>query len=355
MYKRQHPLAVDAGGEQAGPGNDSTNNTIGMSVLIRSQGRRLTTLADALLCLIGQENQDFEVLLLAHCVPAEAQRALEALVRDLPPDLAHRTRLILVEGGGRSRPLNVGIARAQGSYVTVLDDDDLVLGNWTSVLLETARTYPGRVVRGVAVEQDIAEDPADPQRFRTLSLPRAVYPSDYDMLSHLVRNYTPLMALAFPRSVFRDLGLRFDEELPVVEDWDLQLRAVSVCGIATVPEVIAVYRRWATGSASHTQHDQDQWRAAERRVIQRLDSQPHLLPAGGVSAIRDLVTRVNPPERGASDEAETLWESQQELARARAQLDFVYQSASWRSTALLRVAARTARAGLQRIRQGKRT
>src|SRR5579862_1108963 len=75
-----------------------------LSVLTRTQGRRMGTLKEALEGLVSQSNQDFEVLLLLHRVPEDARRRIEDLVATMP--IASKVRF-LAETGGRTTPLNV--------------------------------------------------------------------------------------------------------------------------------------------------------------------------------------------------------------------------------------------------------
>ena len=73
--------------------------------------------------------------------------------------------------------------------------------------------------------------------FRTSSWPKAEYPDHFDLLQHLLVNYSPFMSWAFPRSLFFTYGLRFDEQLTVCEDWDVILRGSLICGVDDVPHL----------------------------------------------------------------------------------------------------------------------
>ena len=183
-----------------------------LSVLVRTQGRRPEALADVLLCLSAQTCSDIEVLLLAHDVGAEERTRLDQQVAGLRADLRGRVRLVTVEGGGRTRPLTVGMALATGHYLAVLDDDDLVLGHWVEAFRTAAVASPGRIVRSVAVEQDM-EPVAGDAGHRAASWPHARWDSEFSMLSHLVDNHSPVHCYAYPREVFSGSGLRFDEQL----------------------------------------------------------------------------------------------------------------------------------------------
>ena len=93
----------------------------------------------------------------------------------------------------------------------------------------------------------------------------------FDLLEHLGENQTPPSGFAVPRSLVTDLGQGWDESLPVYEDWDLLMRAASMCGVADAPVVGALYRRWGVGESSKTAHADHEWQAAQASVISKLD------------------------------------------------------------------------------------
>jgi hypothetical protein len=259
-----------------------------LTVVMRTQGQRPGLLRDALLALLGQTSTDFEVLVVAHNATGAQARTVQAIIDELPEQLRARTRLVIVEGGGRSRPLNVGFSTAAGRYIAILDDDDMVFAHWVETFESAARTGPGTILRAVAVEQEIVELewPNGVTGYRVVAKTKKKYPSHFDLYAHLTENLTPPMVYAFPRGVFHELGLRFDEELNTLEDWDFELRCIMACGVTAVPEITAVYRRWRSGSCSYTLHSEEEWRANENRVIARLDRQPHLFPPGTIDLIR---------------------------------------------------------------------
>ncbi len=260
-----------------------------LSVIVRTQGRRPATLRDALLSLTAQTCQDFEILVVAHKVDTQQQISIERQVGDLPASFRVRTRLVRVDHGGRATPLNVGFSEAKGQYIAVLDDDDVVFGHWVESFKDAAATSSGRLLRGVAVEQQIEARrwTGGVAGFHSVGGVRKVYPSDYDLYAHLTQNHTPLMCLAFPGSLFHELGFRFDDRLNTCEDWDFEMRAALLCGVTTIPEITSIYRRWKKGHSSYTLHSKDEWRANEVLIVSKLDSQPHVFPPGTVRLIRE--------------------------------------------------------------------
>ncbi|HVE63555.1 MAG TPA: glycosyltransferase [Mycobacteriales bacterium] len=318
-----------------------------LSVLTRTQGRRPETLRELMLCLAAQTCEDFEVLILAHDLPADRSGAVDAAIAEQPERLRSRVRRVDVTGGGRSRPLNIGLVEARGRYVVAVDDDDLVLAHWVAEFRQLAQSQPGRVLRAVVAEQDVAETPGVAPGHAAVSATRTPYPDHFDLLAHLVSNLTPNLGLAFPRECFTELGIRYDEALHVFEDWDVLLECAALCGVASTPEVTAVYRRWVDAGSSLLEAGEESWRAAERDVAARIDSRELLLPPGAFSALRWYKAEQleYAAEHGRMSAARDYAEA--ELARVEALLaaseqryvdvvrDFE-ESASWKLTAPVR-------------------
>jgi 2-polyprenyl-3-methyl-5-hydroxy-6-metoxy-1,4-benzoquinol methylase len=260
-----------------------------LTVVLRTQGRRRQTFRDALLCLLAQTVADFEVLVVGHHVRPDDRSGLTAALDELPDSFRQRTRLVLEDDGSRARPLNVGMAHANGRYVAFLDDDDLVFGHWVETFVAAAAAAPGQVLRSVCVEQDIDPlDPADQGGGARAAGPLvACYPREFDLIAHMSRNHTPFMSYAFPASLYRDLGLEFDESLDICEDWDFELRAALTVGVSSRPEVTAIYRRWSSGPASERLHDEEQWRRTEGEILAKIDQDPHVFPPGTIAALRE--------------------------------------------------------------------
>jgi hypothetical protein len=292
-----------------------------LSIVIRTQARRWEQLQDALLCLAAQTDRAFELLLMLHGVEPELRERVRELVREYPAEFADRVRVIDVSGGTRTRPLAVSVEHARGAYIAFYDDDDLVMANWVEAFHSGARSAPGQVIRAnVATQLNRPEawlNGVDGQR--SIGVAKAEYARRFNLIDHLERNHTPFMGLAFPREFFTLWGEGFDETLPVCEDWDILLRAATLLGVRSVPELTAIYRQWESATTSYTAHARDEWEEAEARVAQKIDALPFLAPAGTVSDTLESRAEFRDIERD-------LWERHTEMAT----------STSWRLTAPLR-------------------
>jgi hypothetical protein len=261
-----------------------------LSIVTRTQGLRPHTLVEMLTSLAAQTDTDFELLILGHKLGPDARLAVDAAVADSPVWLRGKIRRIDLDEGNRTRPLNIGFANASGEYVSILDDDDTVFAHWVETFHQLARENPGRVLRTLAVVQTVdSVSILNLRGLRAEGSPMASYPVDFDFIAHLRFNGSPGMTLAFPRCLFHEFALTFDESLTTTEDWDFLMRSVSAVGIAGSPTITAVYRWWATGASSRTAHRRAEWLSNQHRVWMIWDSQHLRLPSGSIARIVRLL------------------------------------------------------------------
>jgi len=262
-----------------------------LSVIVRTQGLRIEPFKDVLLCLQAQSTSDFEVIVVVHNADPEHASLVREAVSAFPASFRERVRVIDVEGGSRSRPLNVGLEHANGRYLSFYDDDDIVFAHWVESFVTGAKQSPGVLLRAV-----VANQPVEPEVWargvsglRSAAWPRPEWDDSFDLVGHLVVNKSPFMSWAFPRTLFSTLGVRFDEELVAAEDWDVILQGALMLGVADVPELTSIYRRWTNAESSYTAHSGDDWRQSEQRVIDRINAMVLTLPPGNSVPLRQQV------------------------------------------------------------------
>ena len=152
---RDHPAGTVArrGRPAATMGPDGP---VRFSVIVRTQGRRPTSLIAALESIAEQGHAAHQVLVLVHepdaSVADRVRAELEHAGLDLPLEV------IGVPDGGRSRPLNVGLDSASGDYVCFLDDDDLALPDWLGAFDRAIQSAPGTTPRARTGVQPWATD-----------------------------------------------------------------------------------------------------------------------------------------------------------------------------------------------------
>lgn len=317
-----------------------------LSIITRTQGTRPECLAEVLCCLSGQTDRDFELIVVGHKLTEPRQKIVERLLEDSPTWLRNKTHLLLLDHGNRTHPLNEGFAAAKGDYIVILDDDDICFANWVETFRICARTHPGRLLRAVAGRQNI-------KRASTLGQPAIVatgpiekaYPSRFDLFEHLRGNHTPPVSVAFPRGVFHDLGIKFDEDLTTTEDWDYILRVALTVGVSDIDTMTSIYHWWDdSAQSSRTDHDTIEWRQNHEWIYNKLDSQVLLLPPKSARRIREIMDDRDQKERELARLQSSLADpggtEREQYAAALADVASILESTSWRLSRPLRFLAR---------------
>lgn len=247
-------------------------DTVFLSIVMRTQGRRPETLREALLCLSAQTDGDFEILLCAHKVDDKGKKLIEDIVAEQMPELREKIRVIYVDFGGRCAPLNVGFAHARGTYVAIHDDDDITLANWVETFHVLADKQKGTpVLHSPAYWQDwsvVDCDGADTPRAE--KSPYTVFGEKYNAARQIFVNACPPIGLAFPRRAFCDLGFIFDDTLSTVEDWDYLMKVSAVFGAVESESHTCFYRKWVNYENASTVCNQKIWDDNRDTVWDRL-------------------------------------------------------------------------------------
>lgn len=258
-----------------------------LSVITRTQGNRPSELRETLLCLSAQSDTDFEVLIIGHKVRPEDQSQVLCIIDELPSSMSAKVRYLPLDTGNRSAPLNHGFSMARGTYVAILDDDDLVMENWVEAFHVLAEKKPGPILHAYSACQKWKRG-SSPESLYAVSAPEPTYCENFDFVRQLKENRCPTMSLAFPAWLFQHSTLRFDDTLHTTEDWDFLMRAVFIAGIVDTPELTSIYRLWDNAESSATVHDQQDWQDNYQIVTSHMRSRNVLLPKGGASQLVQL-------------------------------------------------------------------
>ena len=226
------------------------DKSILFSLVMRTQGNRLSLLREALASVWAQTEKRYEVLLCVHSSP-DAEPLVQAVVDEFPDDFSQRVRLVSVQGGGRCRPLNEAIERINGRFICFLDDDDLLLDNHFSSLAAEIESNPYQhalhtfgALRKVQVIGGDAYTTAGVQLSYTL-------PFSFPL--QMIENSVPICNIFVSTELIDTYQLRFDESFEVLEDWQFLMEVNRYAGVATVPVVTTVVNMRT--DASNTTND----------------------------------------------------------------------------------------------------
>lgn len=272
-----------------------------LSVITRTQGKRPEALREALLCLSGQSCTDFEVMIMGHNLDNVQGELVRGIIESQPEWLREKIRFIPVTGGTRTTPLNAGLKAANGKYIAILDDDDLVFDNWVEEFKNAADSHMGSIIHANAFSQywSVTDTADGTQALRAESKFSDVYCKKFNILSQLYANRCPLMSLAFPRHAFSQYGIKFDESLTTTEDWDYLMRTAFVCGVYDIKEATSIYRLWENAESSQTLHDSDEWDANYSRIRKGFEGTPIVISIDQTTDIMGKLYKTN--RTGESD------------------------------------------------------
>ena len=226
-----------------------------VAILVRTKDRP-RFLSRALENIAQQTFTDYTV-----CVINDGgdEQAARAVIEESPLDSGHVQ--LLTAGGNMEAASNAGLTATVSKYVAIHDDDDL----WAPEFLERtvaaleesgALMCTTRIVERYERENADGEFEVYEERIFHDSLPSVG-------LQFLFRtNRTVPIGILYRRSLHELVGF-YDESLPVVGDWEFNMRAASVADILLVDEPLAYWslRPDAEGAEANSVAD------LERRVI----------------------------------------------------------------------------------------
>jgi hypothetical protein len=199
-------------------------------------------LRETLLCLVGQDDTDLEVLLV---VPEGDEATTEGVLADQPPRLAGRVRTVSASGATPGAVRNAALDAATGRYVTVLPEGDLALGSWVATFHRAEPRAAGRVLRALGVRQEhVLDEVAGRPAVRAEGSPRSQSPVMFSLWQHALEPLSPPPSWAFPRALATEEGLRYDEDITDDADWEMMMRLAERVGVADLGVVTSVHREW---------------------------------------------------------------------------------------------------------------
>ena len=213
-----------------------------VSVIVRTCGRP-RVLQNALRSIQEQDYPNVEAI-----VVEDGPNVSEKFIRERFPDLNVRY-FSFGHRQGRCRAGNWGMQQAAGKYLNFLDDDDLLLPNHVSVLAKRLEASGSLAAYAISEEHQVRKHRNADGAYR-IKRKLIRYRQPYNKLLLCYMNYIPIQSIMFRRTLFEQYG-GLDEELNVLEDWDLWVRYSSHCDFLFVPELTSVYHTPYKGKYKH--------------------------------------------------------------------------------------------------------
>ena len=170
---------------------------------------------------------------------------VDRVLNEFRTEFGNRVRVLHIKSSmGMESASNAGLNEARGEFVVIHDDDD----TWDPQFLQLATTFlrknsqfGGVIAHWQTVFEDVNGDP----------LPKFVPCPHLPMLERIglyyfctpMNNYPPITFL-YRRSLLPRIGM-YRTDLPVLGDWEFNLRFLQVADIGLIPKILASYHlRW---------------------------------------------------------------------------------------------------------------
>lgn len=230
------------------------------------------TIERAIDSALAQTGISVEVIVIDDCSPDDTAEIVDAYTDP-------RVRLIRLDknrGPGGAR--NAGLAAARGDWIVILDSDDAVTPERTARMIARAKAAKAEIVVDnvdvVPLDGQMKQmfDEAQLAALETLTLPAFI---GSNVLFQAEHNYGYMKPI-FQRRFMEEHGLRFDESLPIGEDYLLLASALAKGGRCAVEPVAGYTYYIRSGSISRVLklHQVDAMLAADAAFLRnhRLDA-----------------------------------------------------------------------------------
>jgi glycosyltransferase involved in cell wall biosynthesis len=221
-----------------------------VAVITRTKDRPLL-LRRAARSVARQKFRDFEwVVVNDGGDRGEVEDALEpARQHEVDIHLVHRR-----ESTGMEAASNAGLAASKSEYIAIHDDDD----TWHSSFLERTVSFlesDPLFVGVICHTEEVREEIKGRSIVEKSRRPMNAEVHDIHISELFYRNLFPPISLLYRRKAIEAIGT-YDERLPVLGDWDFNLRLILHGEIAVIEETLAYYHvRKSRHHAPNSIHD----------------------------------------------------------------------------------------------------
>ncbi len=227
----------------------------------------------------------------------ESERCAAGLESDPRVQVVHHT-----ESHGMEAASNAGIRRTESDYIVIHDDDDSWQPEFLQTMIDALANRPHPRCRGMICHTTRVVERVE--LGTVLECERAPFNAHVGsvvFMEMLDENLFPPISFLYERAVWEELG-GYDESLPVLGDWEFNLRFLMQYDIGVVPELLANYHHRPpeardayanTVTAGHDLHRRIEDRLRDRWIRRDLAAgKPGLGALGWMAARRGTGARV---------------------------------------------------------------
>jgi glycosyltransferase involved in cell wall biosynthesis len=209
-----------------------------IGIIMRTKNRPIL-LERALNSVVNQTMGDWELALVNDGgESAPVDRLVEALPKDKQAQII---RINHPESVGMEAASNAGLAKLDSKYAIIHDDDDSLHPEFFQKTSDYLDNPPHPSIKGVVTKTERIIEVIEGEQVRQVrSFGYNDWLQSISLRRMLAENVFAPIAFLFDRKVCMEVG-SFREDLPVLGDWDFNVRFLSKYEIGVLPEKLAYY------------------------------------------------------------------------------------------------------------------
>ena len=225
---------------------------------------------------LNQTYSDYKILVVDDCSSDGTDLIVKKYISDKLRYIRHEKNL------GPSVTYNDGILMSDSKYVTILDNDDILLPNHLELIMQEFKKdeHLDVVFSRLAV--------IDENNNCLNKIQEPPFADKYKLLNILfyIENRIPSPGISFRKSLFNKIAM-FNPNLILMHDYDLNIRCMMHGEIAVLPEPTVLYRRFSNNrNLSSNNNWYTYCHTAENKIV--LDNYLNLTYADMIKTFPDL-------------------------------------------------------------------
>jgi len=167
---------------------------------------------------------------------------VDAIIKDSPVDLSRTIVVHNEDSLGMEAASNKAISHSNSEYIVIHDDDDSWHPDFLSATVAFLEKPPVSTMKGVITyTRRLSEIIIDDSYVEILDdVPYNDWVINVHLYEMASQNFFAPICFLFSRSVYNEIG-GFDQSLPVLGDWDFNIRFLTKCDIGVIPNFLAYY------------------------------------------------------------------------------------------------------------------